>query len=118
MIIHRFTDKLVDNGVFYGESSILPTIWSALAIGGKDLLGIDLLRGQCRVDLVMGHVAALLGGTDIARRSKNASLLEREIEFDRRRPAQIESTDHRHNYRQFLIRCRRQCFTRLGACSW
>src|SRR5215475_9703130 len=29
-----------------------------------DLLGIDLLRGQYRVDLIMGHVAALLGGTD------------------------------------------------------
>jgi len=29
-----------------------------------DLLGIDLLGGQHRVDLVMGHVAALLGETD------------------------------------------------------
>ena len=29
-----------------------------------DLLGIDLLRGQDRVDLVMGDVAALLGGAD------------------------------------------------------
>src|SRR5215813_963144 len=29
-----------------------------------DLLGIDLLGGQHRVDLVMGHVAALLGGAD------------------------------------------------------
>ena len=29
-----------------------------------DLLGIDLLRGQDGVDLVMGDVAALLGGTD------------------------------------------------------
>ena len=29
-----------------------------------DLLGIDLLRGQHRVDLVMGDVAALLGGAD------------------------------------------------------
>src|SRR5215813_10768678 len=29
-----------------------------------DLLGIDLLRGQHRVDLAMGHVAALLGGAD------------------------------------------------------
>src|SRR5262249_53072020 len=29
-----------------------------------DLLGIDLLRGQYRVDLVMGDVAALLGGAD------------------------------------------------------
>jgi len=46
MIIHRFTDKLVDNGVFCGESSILPTIWSALAIGGKDLLGIDLVLSE------------------------------------------------------------------------
>src|SRR5262249_11300663 len=29
-----------------------------------DLLGIDLLRGQHRVDLVMGGIAALLGGAD------------------------------------------------------
>jgi len=29
-----------------------------------DLLGIDLLRGQHRVDLVMGDVTALLGGAD------------------------------------------------------
>src|SRR5215467_12842940 len=29
-----------------------------------DLLGIDLLGGQHRVDLVMGHVAALLGGAN------------------------------------------------------
>src|SRR5262249_8442140 len=29
-----------------------------------ELLGINLLRGQSRVDLVMGHVAALLGGTN------------------------------------------------------
>ncbi len=29
-----------------------------------DLLGIDLLRVQHRVDLVMGDVAALLGGAD------------------------------------------------------
>ena len=29
-----------------------------------DLLGIDLLRGQNRVDLVMGDVAAFLGGAD------------------------------------------------------
>src|SRR5262249_26884640 len=29
-----------------------------------DLLGIYLLRGQPRVDLVMGNVAALLGGAD------------------------------------------------------
>src|SRR6266478_1587410 len=29
-----------------------------------DLLGIDLLRGQHQVDLVMGDVAALLGGAD------------------------------------------------------
>src|SRR5262249_26215945 len=29
-----------------------------------DLLGIDLLGGQYRVDLVMGDVAALLGGAD------------------------------------------------------
>jgi hypothetical protein len=51
-----------------------------------------------------------------ARRSKNASRLKREIEFDRRRPAQIQSTNHRHNYGQLLIRCRR--FARLRACSW
>jgi hypothetical protein len=38
-----------------------------------------------------------------ARRSKNASRLKHEIEFDRRRPAQIESTNHRHNYGQLLI---------------
>jgi hypothetical protein len=38
-----------------------------------------------------------------ARRSKNASRLKREIDFDRRRPAQIESTNHRHNYGQLLI---------------
>src|SRR5260370_10735274 len=36
------------------------------------------------------------------KRSKNASRLKREIEFDRRRPAQIESTNHRHNYGQLL----------------
>jgi len=41
-----------------------------------------------------------------ARRSKNASRLKREIEFDRRRPAQIQSTNHRHIYGQLLIRCR------------
>jgi hypothetical protein len=29
-----------------------------------DLLGIDLLRGQHRVDLVVGDVAALLGGAN------------------------------------------------------
>jgi len=29
-----------------------------------DLLGIDLLRGQDRVDLVMGDAATLLGGAD------------------------------------------------------
>jgi hypothetical protein len=29
-----------------------------------DLLGIDLLRGQDRVDLVMGDLATLLGGAD------------------------------------------------------
>jgi hypothetical protein len=34
------------------------------------------------------------------KRSKNASRLKREIEFDRRRSAQIESTNHRHNYGQ------------------
>jgi hypothetical protein len=38
-----------------------------LAEHGKDvfdLLGIDLLGGQYRVDLVMGHVAPLLGGAN------------------------------------------------------
>ncbi len=32
------------------------------------------------------------------RSSKNAARLKREIEFDRRRAAQIQSTNHRHNY--------------------
>jgi hypothetical protein len=37
-------------------------------------------------------------GPSSARRSKNAARLKREIEFDRRRAAQIQSTNHRHNY--------------------
>ena len=39
---------------------------------------------------------------------KRASRLKREIELDRRRPAQIQSTNHRHNYGQLLIWCLRQ----------
>src|SRR5260370_1421029 len=66
-----------------------------------DLLGIDLLGGQHRVDLVMGHVAAFLGGAD--------ELLDRgvgEVEQRQRRVRRLGRLFFRRFFLFFfLLRC-------------
>src|SRR6516225_5978712 len=66
-----------------------------------DLLGIDLLGGQHRVDLVMGHVAAFLGGAD--------QLLDRgvgEVEQRQRRVRRLGRLFFRRFFFFFfLLRC-------------
>ena len=66
-----------------------------------DLLGIDLLGGQDRVDLVMGDVAALLGGAD--------ELLDGrvgEVEQRQRRVGRLGGLLFRRLFLFFLFLCR------------
>ena len=80
-----------------GGAIIVPSQAAVLGMGIDALIVPVAARAQQHLKQCDQQLEPLRGRAAQGAR-KNAAWLKRGIEFDRRRAAQIQSTNHRHNY--------------------